>query len=79
MELCAHLRWKSLHGAEARTLREVLELAASSQVPFTCLRSCRSWGPDDQLASPELCGSERPCFETSPRFPADRSAPSEIS
>ena len=37
-----------------------------NQVPFGCLRTCRAWGPDDDLAAPELCTADRPCFERDP-------------
>ena len=65
MELCRNLRWKSL----SRELDDPAEIALAfvkNQVPYSCLATSRSWGPDDQLAAPELCHSGRPCFQPSP-------------
>jgi hypothetical protein len=64
MELCRNLRWKSI----SLDLDDPAELAAAfarNQVPYSCLATCRSWGPDDELAGPELCHAERPCFRPS--------------
>lgn len=64
MELCRNLRWKSI----TRDLEDPDELVgafARNMVPYTCLETCRSWGPDDELAAPELCHAERPCFRPS--------------
>ncbi len=66
MELCRSLRWKSFHGGGFRSEQEALEVALRNEVPFSCLRTCRTWGPDDLAATPELCSSERTCFERSP-------------
>jgi hypothetical protein len=64
LELCRHLRWKSL----SRDLDDPEEIAfafARNQVPYSCLRTCQAWGPDEDLAAPELCGTDRECFEAS--------------
>jgi hypothetical protein len=63
-ELCRRLRWKSI----ARDLGDPAEVAvafAKNQVPYTCLHSGQPWGPDDELAAPELCHRERGCYEPS--------------
>lgn len=65
MELCRNLRWKSI----SRDLDDPDELVGAfvrNSVPYTCLQTCRSWGPDDELAAPELCHGERVCFRPSP-------------
>jgi hypothetical protein len=64
MELCRNLRWKSIT-ADLEDPDEILVAFARNQVPYTCLQTCRSWGPDDELAAPELCHSERGCFRPS--------------
>ncbi len=65
LELCRKLRWKSI-SRDLEDPNEVLAAFARNQVPYTCLDTCRSWGPDDELAAPELCHSDRPCFRPSP-------------
>lgn len=61
VEFCEDLRWKSI----SRDLDDPAEVALAfvkNQVPYTCLRTCRSQGPDDELVAPELCHRERGCF-----------------
>lgn len=61
MSLCRHLRWKS----DARTSGDPLQVYASlarSQVPFSCLRTSRPWGPDEDVVGPDCCDCSRPCF-----------------
>ena len=65
IDLCRHLRWKS-HARDSGDPREILASAARSRVPFSCLKTCRPWGPDDDVAAPELCCRERGCFEADP-------------
>ncbi len=65
LELCRNLRWKSIT-RDLDDPEEVLGSFARNSVPYTCLQTCRSWGPDDELAAPELCHSERACFRPSP-------------
>lgn len=64
-QLCRSLRWKSI----TRDLdhpAEILGAFARNQVPYSCLKTCRAWGPDDELAAPELCHDERTCYEAAP-------------
>ena len=72
---CRHLRWKSFafgddDGEDPIALAESL---LKRQVPFSCLRTCQAWGPDDDLVSPEDCIEGRACFVpvSAPR-PAER-------
>lgn len=65
MQLCRHLRWKTFSRAAADP-QEIRASLLRNQVPFSCLRTCQPWGPDDDLAAPELCGSGRECFEQDP-------------
>ncbi len=59
---CRHLRWKSVsHGGEADEA-DILASMLRRQVPFSCLRTCQAWGPDDELVAPEDCVPERPCY-----------------
>ncbi len=61
LELCARLRWKSI-SRDLEDPAEILHAFAKNQVPYSCLQTCRAWGPDDELAAPELCHRERTCF-----------------
>lgn len=62
MDLCRHLRWKtfSRHDGDPAAIEASLQ---RGQVPFSCLRTCQSWGPDDDVVAPERCCAERACFE----------------
>lgn len=72
--LCRFLRWKGFYGV-AWPSQEALALAlAASDSPFSCLRTCQPWGPDEDLAAPGSCGPERTCFDRSPRSPPDTAA-----
>ncbi len=66
--LCAHLRWKR-HETERLDQLALAEAFMANQVPYSCLRTCRQWGPDDLPASPELCQRSRPCFAPDPSTP----------
>ena len=69
MEMCRHLRWKGFYGKRWATVAELAEELATSDSPFSCLRTCQSWGPDDDVAAPEACNASRSCFEPSNRVP----------
>lgn len=72
---CRHLRWKSFafgddDGEDPVALHESL---LKRLVPFSCLRTCQAWGPDDDLVSPEDCTEARACFvAVTPAPPAER-------
>lgn len=68
IELCEHLRWKGLAGQDAVDEEELLVLYLRNDSPYSCLRTCEAWGPDDGVAAPERCGSGRACFEASRRL-----------
>jgi hypothetical protein len=59
--LCRHLRWKSAAQSSADP-EEVAWSLRRRRVPFSCLRTCEAWGPDDELVAPEDCTPDRPCF-----------------
>jgi len=62
--VCDMLRWKGHHReAEGGERRFAF---ARNQVPYTCLKTCQPFGPDDGPAVPEGCGEERSCFEGPP-------------
>jgi hypothetical protein len=69
MRLCAHLRWKSFYGTRWATREQMLGDLLKGDVPYSCLHTCQSWGPDDDAAVPERCQPDRGCFEPSPREP----------
>ena len=69
MELCANLRWKAFYGKRWATEAALRADLARNDCPYSCLRTCQPFGPDGQLAAPEVCGRGRPCFEPSPLTP----------
>jgi hypothetical protein len=73
MRLCVHLRWKGFYGTRWNTREEMLADLVRGDVPYSCLHTCQSWGPDDDAAAPERCQPGRGCFEASPRDPSTRS------
>jgi hypothetical protein len=62
--LCRSLRWKS-HSRESNDPREIASSLERSATQFHCAQTCQAWGPDDELAAPELCAPDRPCFAQS--------------
>jgi hypothetical protein len=65
---CKHLRWKSFAFGDddGEDPVALLESLRKRQVPFSCLRTCQAWGPDDDLVSPEDCVPSRACFVPAP-------------
>ncbi len=59
--LCRHLRWKSF-AREAAGTDDLRWSLRRRQVPFSCLRTCEAWGPDDELVSDAECTPQRACF-----------------
>lgn len=72
MNLCRSLRWKSFYNQPSYTAAELSALLELNEVPYTCLQTCESWGPDDALTTPERCAPGRSCFEPSPRLRRER-------
>ena len=68
MELSRYLRWPGLRGRTSLSEQDLEAEFAQNRGPFSCLRTCQAWGPDDAPAAPEACGSDRSCFEASPRL-----------
>ena len=64
VHLCRFLRWKSVtHGASEDPI-DLLRSLHRQAVPFSCLLTCQSWGPDDEPASAGGCTDpSRECFE----------------
>lgn len=69
LRLCAWIRSKSLYGRVFRDMEDVGAALSRSDVPFSCLRTCQPWGPDDALVEPGACQPGRGCFEVSPKEP----------
>lgn len=66
MELCRHLRWKTFSRDDGDP--DVIQASLlRGQVPYSCLRTCQSWGPDEQVVAPELCRRRRGCYEVDPQ------------
>lgn len=74
MRLCTNLRWKTFYGARWDTREEMLADLLRGDVPYSCLLTCQSWGPDDGAAVPEDCQPDRGCFAPSKREPAQTTA-----
>lgn len=67
-ELCRSLRWKGLLGIDRLDREQLAVQYAIADAQFSCLGTCQAWGPDDDLAAPELCQPGRSCFSPSPRL-----------
>ena len=65
MDLCRHLRWKTFSRQECDPTA-VFESLSRDMVPYSCLKTCQAWGPDDDVVAPECCCAGRKCFERDP-------------
>jgi hypothetical protein len=72
MELCKSLRWKGFHSRDWSSPEELIARLVQPEVPFSCLRTCQPWGPDDGPSAPGDCASHRSCFEPSDELPQRR-------
>ncbi|MCB9777558.1 MAG: hypothetical protein H6742_03255 [Alphaproteobacteria bacterium] len=68
--LCNSLRWKAFYGNSWRTREELAAALTLSDCPFSCLKTCQSWGPDGELVAPGHCSPDRGCFEVSDKDPS---------
>jgi hypothetical protein len=66
--LCRSLRSKTLAGVESLDEEELAALYALNDTPWSCLKTCNSFGPDDAPVVPECCQLGRVCFSPSPRL-----------
>ncbi len=62
MKRCRFLRWKGFYADP--TSDEVTLDFLKNEVPYSCLKTCQPWGPDDQVVAPESCVEERGCFRS---------------
>jgi hypothetical protein len=69
IDLCRHLRWKTF-SRDHDDPRAILASLQRNQVPFSCLRTCQAWGPDEDVVSPGACCAGRECFERDASFDA---------
>ena len=69
MRLCRYLRWKGLYGRRFRDGAELDVALRQNDVPYSCLRTCQPWGPDDAMTVPERCQPGRSCFTLSKKDP----------
>lgn len=69
MRLCRSLRWKGFYGATFPDRASVERALTSADAPFSCVRTCQPWGPDEQPSWPEACQPGRGCFRPSPKDP----------
>ena len=63
---CRYLRWKGYH-RDVESPLHVINALAAGDVSFSCLHTAWPSGPDDQLACPEGCNMNRPCFQSHPK------------
>lgn len=64
VHLCRFLRWKSVSHGEGSEPIDLLRSLQRQAVPFSCLLTCQSWGPDDEPASAGGCTDpSRGCFD----------------
>ena len=62
MTRCRFLRWKGFYADP--TPDEVTLDFLKNEVPYSCLKTCQPWGPDDHVVAPEACVEERSCFRS---------------
>lgn len=70
-DLCRSLRWKAILGVDRLDVAQLRVMYQTADAPFSCLATCQAWGPDDNVAAPELCQPGRGCFEPSKRLVRD--------
>lgn len=68
MHLCRWMRWKAYYHVDLFDETELAAHYARNEVPWECLRTCASSGPDGGLVVPEDCGPDRGCFAPSPKL-----------
>lgn len=59
---CRMLRWKGFYADEWPAEVALAEAVARNDAPYSCLKTCQPFGPDDGPAAPETCGEERACW-----------------
>ncbi len=69
MKLCRSFRAKALADVVFRDEAALVAAFSRNDDACTCLRTLRTWGPDDAPVVPELCQPGRACFVLSPRSP----------
>ncbi|MEQ1571700.1 MAG: hypothetical protein ABMA64_39085 [Myxococcota bacterium] len=69
MKLCAYIRWRGFYGARWDTREQMVADLSGAGAPYSCLRTCQPFGPDDDGVMPERCQPGRTCFAQSPREP----------
>lgn len=65
MKPCRNLRWKGARD-DRLAQRDLEAIFLRNEVPYTCLQTCQSFGPDGDLVAPERCGAGRRCHEDDP-------------
>jgi hypothetical protein len=60
LDLCHHLRFKGLR--EDLDGDELALVVLYNHVPYQCLHTCQPWGTDGDVAAPETCTRDRPCW-----------------
>ncbi|MFV8754440.1 hypothetical protein ACNOYE_28160 [Nannocystaceae bacterium ST9] len=60
IDLCRYLRWKGHRDdLDGDDLAFVL---IHNHVQYQCLHTCQPWGTDGDVAAPETCTGDRPCW-----------------
>ena len=60
IDLCRFLRWKGYR--DDLQGDELAHVLIHNHVPYQCLHTCQPWGTDGDVATPETCTRERPCW-----------------
>lgn len=63
---CQNLRHKAMYSDEAQGVRGMVD-ETINHIPFFCLATCDSLGPDNEPAGPTECKPERECYCGEPR------------
>lgn len=58
---CRMLRWKGFYGRDGAGPDWLADQHAANETQYSCLLTAQPWGPDDQPASIDSCGSDRVC------------------
>jgi hypothetical protein len=59
---CLHLRHKAMYSDEAQDVRGYVD-ETINHIPFFCLQTCESLGPDNESVGPAECKPGRTCYQ----------------
>lgn len=59
---CLHLRHKAMYSDDSQDIRGMVDETIDT-IPFFCLQTCESLGPDNESVSPQECRPGRTCYQ----------------